>query len=108
MVNALLKRRGGITNERSHGELLSKDEWWLIDLARELKTSREKLQEWANRGWVHGRRTPVQRCWILWADNDEIRRLRELIDRSKPGKNRRASDLKAQKKRPALISVSYV
>jgi hypothetical protein len=109
MVNQLLRRRGVITDERARDELLGQNEWWLSDLADELKTSPWKLQEWINRGWVHGRKTPVQRCWILWADKDELRRLRQLIARSKPGKNRHAIVLKTPKERPeppAFISVA--
>ncbi len=100
MVNQLLQRRGVITDERANDGLLSKHEWWLTDLADELQTTRSKLQEWALRGCVHGRKTPVQGCWILWADKDELRRLRALIEKSQPGKNRHASDLKRPKKRP--------
>jgi DNA invertase Pin-like site-specific DNA recombinase len=100
MVNQLLQRRGIIPNERAHDEMLGRDEWWLNDLADELKTGRDKLQGWAKRGWIHGRKTPVQGCWILWADKDELRRLRALIAKSHPGKNRQASDLKRPKKRP--------
>jgi DNA invertase Pin-like site-specific DNA recombinase len=98
MVNRLLQLRGIVPNERAHDESLGRHEWWLIDLADELKTSRGKLQEWANRGWVHGRKTPVQGCWILWADADELRRLCKLIAKSRPGKNRHATELKIPKK----------
>ena len=100
MVNQLLQRRGVITDERANEGLLGKHEWWLSDLADELQTTRSKLQEWALRGWVQGRKTPVQGCWVLWADNDELRRLRALIAKSQPGKNRHPSDLKRPKKRP--------
>jgi DNA invertase Pin-like site-specific DNA recombinase len=100
MVNQLLQRRGVITNERAHDELLGRHEWWLSDLADELKTTRHKLQAWVNWGWVHGRKTPAQGCWILWADKGELRRLRELIAKSQPGKNRQASTLKTPKKKP--------
>jgi DNA invertase Pin-like site-specific DNA recombinase len=99
MVNQLLQRRGVITNERDNDGLLGKHEWWLNDLADELQTDRSKLQSWALRGWVQGRKTPAQGCWILWADNDELRRLRALIAKSRPGKNRHPSDLKQPKKR---------
>lgn len=99
MVNKLLQRRGTITNERANDGLLGEHEWWLSDLADELQTTRSKLQEWALRGWVQGRKTPAQRCWVLWADNDELRRLRALIEKSKPGKNRHPSDLKRPKQR---------
>jgi DNA invertase Pin-like site-specific DNA recombinase len=100
MVNRLLQLRGIVPNERAHDEMLGRHEWWLNDLADELKTTREKLQEWAKRGWVHGRKTPVQGCWILWADKDELRRLRKLIVKSRPGKNRHASELKIPKQLP--------
>jgi len=100
MVNQLLRRRGVIADERANDELLGRHEWWLSDLADELKTTRGKLQEWALRGWVHGRQTPVRGCWILWADKDERRRLRALIAKSRPGKNRHASDLKRPKGKP--------
>lgn len=100
MVIQLLQRRGVTADERANDGLLGRHEWWLSDLADELKTTRHKLQEFAGRGWVHGRQTRVQGCWILWADQDELRRLRALIAQSRPGKNRHASSLKTPKKRP--------
>ena len=100
VVHQLLKRRGLIGNERSHGELLGQHEWWLTDLARELKMSHLKLRDWANRGWVHSRKTPVQGYWILWADKDEVRRLGKLLAESRRGMNAYASELRTPKKRP--------
>ena len=100
MVKRLLQLRGIVPNERAHDEMLRQHEWWLNDLADELKTSRWKIQDFAKRRWIHGRKTPSQGCWILWADKDELRRLRKLIAKSLPGKNRHASDLKRPKKRP--------
>ena len=96
IVYQLLKRRALIGNERTHNELLGEHEWWLTDLARELKMSHLKLRDWANRGWLHARRTPVQRRWILWADQDEVRRL--LAD-SRRGINAYSSKLKTPKPR---------
>jgi hypothetical protein len=100
MVNQLLQRRGVIADERANDGLLGRHEWWLSDLADELKTTRSKLQAWVLRGWVHGRKTPVQGNWILWADKDELQRLRALIVKSRPGKNRHASKLKTPKRKP--------
>lgn len=100
VVQQLLKRRGAIGNERSHDELLGPQEWWLTDLARELQMSHFKLRDWAVRGWVHSRRTPVQGFWILWADQDEMRRLGKLVEQSRRGINVHTSDLKTPKKRP--------
>ena len=99
IVYQLLKRRALIGNERTHHELLGEHEWWLTDLARELKMSHLKLRDWANRGWLHARRTPVQRRWILWADQDEVRRLSQLLADSRRGINAYSSKLKTPKKR---------
>jgi DNA invertase Pin-like site-specific DNA recombinase len=101
VVYQLLKRRGLIGDERSHNELLGKDEWWLTDLARVLKMSHLKLRDWNVRGWVHGRKTPVQGYRILWADKEEVRRLRKLLAASRRGVNAYTSELKTPKKRPA-------
>ena len=99
VVHQLLKRRGLIGNERLHDELIGRHEWWLADLARELKMSHLKLRDWATRGWVHNRRTPVQGYWILWADKDEVRRLRTLLAQSRRGVNTYSSELRTPKKR---------
>jgi len=99
IVYQLLKRRALIGNERSHNELLGDHEWWLTDLARELKMSHLKLRDWASRGWLHSRRTPVQCRWILWADHDEVRRLRQLLADSRRGINTYSSKLKTPKQR---------
>jgi hypothetical protein len=101
VVHQLLKRRGLIGNERSHGELLGRGEWWLADLAGELQMSHLKLRDWAVRGWVHSRRTPVQGYWILGADKDEVKRLRKLLSESRRGVNAYASELRTPKRRPA-------
>lgn len=101
VVRELLKRRGLLGNEHSQLHLLGEHEWWLTDLARALKMSHLKLRDWANRGWVHSRRTPGQDYWILWADPDEVRRLRQLLAESRRGVNAYASALKTPKKRPA-------
>ena len=100
VVHQLLKRRGLIGNERSHSELLGRHEWWLTDLARELQMSHLKLRDWAVRGWVHSRKTPVQGYWILWADEDEVQRLRRLLADSRRGVNAYASELRTPKERP--------
>jgi DNA invertase Pin-like site-specific DNA recombinase len=85
MIYQLLKRRGLIGNERSHDELLGKDEWWLTDLSRELQMSCDKLRDWTVRGWVHCRKTPLQGYRVLWADADEVKRLKKLLAQSRRG-----------------------
>lgn len=85
VVWQLLVRRGLIGNERTHGDPLGPDEWWLVDLACALQTSPLKLRDWIVRGWVTARQTPVQGYWIAWADEAELQRLRELRARSHRG-----------------------
>jgi DNA invertase Pin-like site-specific DNA recombinase len=100
MIYQLLKRRGLIGNERSHDELLGPNEWWLTDLARELQMGDDKLRDWSNRGWVHYRKTPVQGYRILWADAEEVKRLKKLLALSRRGMTGSAGDLTTPKPRP--------
>jgi hypothetical protein len=100
IVHRLLLRRGLIGNERDHHELLGQNEWWLTDLARALEMNTLKLRDWATRGWLHSRRTPVQKYWVLWADNHELKRLKALLAASHRGINAYASDLTTPKTRP--------
>ena len=100
MVRQLLMRGGLMGNERSHDELLGEYEWWLAELARNLRTTSSKLTDWARRGWIHSRRTPIQSYWILWAD-DELTRLRQMLDSSQRGMNQYPTDLTTPKPRPA-------
>jgi len=100
MIYRLLKRRGLIGNERSHDELLGKDEWWLTDLARELQMSCDKLRDWTVRGWVHCRKTPLQGYRVLWADAVEVERLKKLLAQSRRGMQGYTQDLTTPKPRP--------
>jgi DNA invertase Pin-like site-specific DNA recombinase len=100
MIYQLLKRRGLIGNERSHDELLGDGEWWLTDLARELQMSCDKLRDWSGRGWVHYRKTPLQGYRVLWADAQEVRRLKKLLAQSRRGMQGYTEDLTTPKARP--------
>jgi hypothetical protein len=100
LVYQLLDRRGLLGDERQHDELLGKDEWWLADLARELGMSHLKARDWIVRGWLHGRRTPIQGYWIVWADHDEMQRLKNLLALSRRGSNGYTSELTKPKARP--------
>ena len=58
---------------------LRSNEWRLGDLAKELGMPSMTLRHWHNRGWVAGRKSsPLGGCWILWADRQELERLRRL------------------------------
>jgi DNA invertase Pin-like site-specific DNA recombinase len=68
----------GLVGELFRDALLEKDEWRLADLARKLNVRNQKVRYWASQGWVHSRRTPSGKYYILWADAEELRRLRKL------------------------------
>ena len=79
-VIALMKRLG-LWSRRRHAcnqHTLNQHEWWLQDLARELNMPDVTLYSWLRRGWVQGRRhTDDSNRWVLWADEQEVARLRQ-------------------------------
>jgi hypothetical protein len=79
MVRQLLSRRG-LSNERDRSDVLRPGEWWLGDLARRLAVSLGRLRQWQAYGWLRARRSPLQRRWIVWADERELVRLERLQD----------------------------
>ncbi|MDA7980453.1 MAG: recombinase family protein [Pirellulales bacterium] len=84
LVRQLLCRQG-LSNEKTCLPPLGTHEWWLPALARELQIPTGKLRGWIKYGWLHSRQTPAQHLWIIWADDDELYRLRQLAALSKPG-----------------------
>jgi DNA-binding transcriptional MerR regulator len=93
--------RLGITEETLCLEPLEKHEWRLPDLAQKLNIAAAKLRAWAQRGWIHARQTPVYGHWILWADREELRRLRDLKRQSAPGVSTHTMALTQPKNRPS-------
>jgi hypothetical protein len=78
MVHALLHRRGQAPT-RPTNHRLAPGEWWFADLARELELPQPTLYSWMRRGWVNARRLVSERGrWVLWADGEELDRLRRL------------------------------
>jgi hypothetical protein len=77
------------------------DEWFQTDLARELSISARTMDRWRLRGWVHARQlTLAGRWWVVWADADELARLKRL--RSCPSRqpvNRYPAELTTPKPR---------
>jgi DNA invertase Pin-like site-specific DNA recombinase/transposase-like protein len=76
-----LVRELGLVGELFRGDLVGKDEWWIPDLARKLGVIPQKIHYWIKQAWAHSRRTPSGKHLIVWADKDEIRRLRQLAKR---------------------------
>jgi hypothetical protein len=82
MIRKLISR-SGLAGQRVEptgaSDLLGSHEWWFSELARELDMPPATLYSWLRRGWVQARQLPGA-CgrWIVWADEDELGRLRRL------------------------------
>ena len=73
-----LVRRLGLTGELFRKDLLRRNEWWIPDLARELRVIAVKVHYWIKQKWIHYRHSPSGKHLIVWADQDELQRLRKL------------------------------
>jgi DNA invertase Pin-like site-specific DNA recombinase len=103
-IQKMLSRLG--MTKQALEQPLAKHEWRLPNLARELGIAAGKLRTWAERGWIHARQTSPQRNWVLWADRQELRRLRQLKRQSKPGVFAHDGYLTTPKKRLAVVKKS--
>jgi DNA invertase Pin-like site-specific DNA recombinase len=96
-----LVRDLGLVGELFRDGLVGKDEWWIPDLSRKLGVIPEKVHYWVKQEWVHARRTPSGKHLIVWADKDELRRLRRLAKRKNSWIAARYPELVIPKSRPA-------
>lgn len=96
----------GFRTERNDASLLASDEWWVRDLAVEVGMPWQTLREWATNGWAHGRQTNVEKLWIIWADKDEVQRLRKLRSARPRGILGYPSELTTSKRRSAADGVA--
>ena len=82
---------------------LEPNEWWLIDLSRELHVDKSTLARWCRKDWCHARKL-AGRCkwWVVWADREERERLKRLYECSRGrGKNMYSyQELRTPKPRP--------
>lgn len=95
-----LVRELGLVGELFRDDLVGKDEWWIPDLARTLGVIPQKIHYWVKQGWIHSRRTPSGKHLIVWADQEEIRRLRKLTNQKNSWIAARYPDLVIPKERP--------
>ena len=82
MVSQWLSRQG-LNRSTVEAARLRRGEWHLKELAVEVGMKSSTLRLWRRRGWVNARRIAALGCWIVWADAEEIRRLRRLVALSK-------------------------
>jgi DNA invertase Pin-like site-specific DNA recombinase len=72
--------RIGLSRARRHPEVLGANEWWFRQLAEELEIPVGRLRHWVAKGFVHSRKGSGGYHIIVWADADELDRLRTLRD----------------------------
>lgn len=92
IVGAILIRIG-LVGERvdsvANVHLLQANEYWMRDLAHELNIPQPRLSCWCRRRWIRARKVTITRArWIIWADEDEKRRLRDLYRARRLGPTR--------------------
>ena len=80
---------------------MQKNEWWPEDLAEAVGVPVWKMEDWATKGWVYCRQTPGRKWRILWANAEEVDRLKELRARSRQGRKHPA-ELTTPRKRKDL------
>jgi DNA invertase Pin-like site-specific DNA recombinase len=82
-VRSMLSRQGLTRRPRRDAAIDAgfhkPNEWWLEELALELKMPSATLRGWCRKGWVHVRKvTLAYRRFIIWADAKELDRMRRL------------------------------
>lgn len=98
-----LTLRLGLSRRQPHGsrEGLGRHEYRPTELARRLGVSRDLVRRWLRVGWLNVRRDEDGHH-IIWADADELRRLRALHRLPRTWANKaRLAELKKPKQRPA-------
>jgi Recombinase zinc beta ribbon domain len=78
MVSQWLSRRG-LNGRPPAAARPRRGEWRLKDLAARLGLHVKTLGGWRRRGWLAGRWVAGAGCWLVWADAEEVRRLRRLV-----------------------------
>ena len=74
-------RTGSLPRSVTDEQHLQANEWWLADLAAELSMPIATLHRWQRVGWVTSRKvTAAGGRWAIYADADELLRLRRLRD----------------------------
>src|SRR5262249_55263424 len=93
----------GLARRQRHGSMagLGPDEYRPMALARRLGVSRDTVRRWLRAGWLTVHRDGDGHH-VIWADADELRRLRELHRLPRTWANKaRLAELKKPKPRPA-------
>jgi DNA invertase Pin-like site-specific DNA recombinase len=93
----------GLTRRKPHGSKggLGRNEYRPAGLARKLDVKRDTVKRWIRVGWLNLRKDD-EGHHVIWADADELRRLRELRSLPRTWENKgRLAELQKPKRRPA-------
>ena len=99
-VGALM-RELGLVGDYFREDLLKRNEWRIPDLARVLRVIPQKIHYWVKQGWINSRRTPSGKHLIVWADKDELRRLKQMAREKQSWLRARHPNPIIPKRRPA-------
>lgn len=83
-VNQLFKP-SGIAHHLVNGRKLGPNQWTVPTLSQHLGISPRALKYWVKYRWIQVVQRPFGGQWILWADEEELIRLRWLAKKSKKG-----------------------
>ena len=61
---------------------LGPHEWRLSELEHEVGRTNSTLHQWRKRGWLKARWHEPEQCWVIWADEAELERLKARSARS--------------------------
>jgi DNA invertase Pin-like site-specific DNA recombinase len=91
-VRTLISQHGIRSQQKGRPAVLTglpPGQWSVTDLAAELGMPAVTIHNWIYRGWITARRAPGTRNWIIPADDEQLRQLRERRARP-PGYYNRA------------------
>jgi DNA invertase Pin-like site-specific DNA recombinase/DNA-binding transcriptional MerR regulator len=71
-------RTGPLPKSVTEENHLQTDEWWLSDLAAELSMPIATLHRWQRVGWVTSHKVAATGRWAIYADAEELSRLKQL------------------------------
>jgi len=99
-VGALM-REPGLVGEYFRDDLPQRNEGRIPDLARAPGVIPQKVHYRVKQGWAHSRRTPSGKHRVVWADKDELRRLKQIATENHSWPRARQPNLIIPKRRPA-------
>ena len=71
-------RTGPLPKSVTEENHLRTDEWWLSDLASQLSMPIATLHRWQRVGWITSHKVAATKRWAIYADAEELIRLKQL------------------------------